>query len=188
MDNLGLTIEALIFSSQTPLSVKDIKQILEECYEVKYEISDLEGAITSIIEKYETSNFAIEIAEISDGFTFMSKPIHHYAVSIMLKQNEKRKLSTAALETLSIIAYKQPVTKSEIEAIRGVNCDYAVQKLLERDLIEIVGRSDGPGRPLIFKTSQFFMNYFGLKSLKDLPLIKEIKEVENTIGEKEVNY
>ena len=104
----------------------------------------------------------------------------------MLKQNENKKLSKAAMETLSIIAYKQPVTKSEIEAIRGVNCDYAVQKLLERDLVDIIGRSEGPGRPLIFKTSTFFMNYFGLKSIKDLPSIKEFTDSENTIGQHEV--
>jgi segregation and condensation protein B len=186
MDNLSLTIEALIFASQNPISVKDIGHILEEIYEASYSSEEIESSLNSIILKYSSPDFAIEIVEISDGFTFMSKPIFHQAISVMLKQNENKKLSKAAMETLSIIAYKQPVTKSEIEAIRGVNCDYAVQKLLDRELIDIIGRSDGPGRPLIFKTSHFFMNYFGLKSIKDLPSIKEFQDSENTIGQHEV--
>lgn len=186
MDQLNLTIEALIFSSVNPLSAYEIQQILEETFEVKYDIREIEGNINRLIEKYSSTDFAIELTEISEGFTFMSKQVFHPAVAVMLKQTEKKKLSKAAMETLSIIAYKQPVTKSDIEAIRGVNCDYAIQKLLERDLIDIMGRSDGPGRPLIFKTSNFFMDYFGLKSVKDLPQIKEVTEPENSIGQNEI--
>jgi segregation and condensation protein B len=95
----------------------------------------------------------------------------------------KKRLSRSALETLSIIAYKQPVTKSELERIRGVNCDYAIQKLLEKELVAIQGRSDGPGRPLLYGTSDKFMDYFGLKSLDDLPKPKEFREPSNQIGE-----
>ena len=185
MDNLILTVEALLFTAQNPISIKDIVSVLEETFEARYQTEEIENCVNSVISKYSAPEYAIEVVEISDGFTFMSKAIYHRAISVMLKQNENKKLSKAALETLSIIAYKQPVTKSDIELIRGVNCDYAVQKLLERDLIEIIGRSDGPGRPLIFKTSNFFMNYFGLKSIKDLPTLKEFQETENTIGQNE---
>jgi segregation and condensation protein B len=101
----------------------------------------------------------------------------------MLKQQSRRRLSNSALETLSIIAYKQPVIKSEIEKIRGVNCDYSIQKLLEKELIEIRGKSDAVGRPLIYGTSAKFMEYFGINDLKDLPTPKDFAPEENTIGE-----
>jgi segregation and condensation protein B len=92
-------------------------------------------------------------------------------------------LSQAALETLAIVAYKQPVSKSEVEQIRGVNCDYALQKLLEKELVMIAGRSDGPGRPLLYATSDKFMDYLGIRTLSDLPKPKDFKEVENMVGE-----
>jgi len=100
-----------------------------------------------------------------------------------LRQTTKKRLSQAALETLSIIAYKQPVSKNELEQIRGVSCDYSIQKLLEKELIEIAGRSEAPGRPLLYRSSQKFMDYFGLKSLRDLPKTKDFKEPESEIGE-----
>ena len=99
-----------------------------------------------------------------------------------LKALTNKRLSKASLETLAIIAYKQPVTKPEIEQIRGVNCDYTTQKLLEKGLIEIQGRDDGPGRPLIYTTSIKFMDYFGLKSMKDLPGIKDFEMSDNKVG------
>jgi segregation and condensation protein B len=101
----------------------------------------------------------------------------------MLKQQSKRRLSNSALETLSIIAYKQPVTKSEIERIRGVNCDYSIQKLLEKELIEIRGKSEAVGRPIIYGTSPNFMEYFGINDMKDLPTPKDFAPEENAIGE-----
>ena len=126
---------------------------------------------------------AFEILEIADGFQFISKPVVHAVVGTHLKQTTKKRLSQSALETLSIIAYKQPISKSELEQIRGVSCDYSIQKLLEKELIEISGRSDAPGRPLLYATSQKFMDYFGLKSLRDLPKTKDFKEPESEIGE-----
>ena len=113
----------------------------------------------------------------------MTKPIYHNSVGTYLRQTIRRRLSQAALETLSIVAYKQPVSKTELEQIRGVSCDYAIQKLLEKELVEIQGRSDAPGRPLVYGTSEKFMDYFGIKSLKDLPKPKDFKDVENAIGE-----
>jgi hypothetical protein len=100
----------------------------------------------------------------------------------LLQIKAKRRLSTAALETLAIIAYKQPLSKSEIEHIRGVNCDYSIQKLLEKELIVINGKGDGPGRPLLYATSKSFMDHFGLKSVKDLPKLKDLHILDNEIG------
>jgi segregation and condensation protein B len=101
----------------------------------------------------------------------------------LLKQQSQKRLSSAQLETLSIIAYKQPITKGEVEQIRGVNSDYSVQKLLEKELIEIKGKSEGVGKPLIYGTSQKFMEYFGINSLQDLPQPKDFSQNENQIGE-----
>ena len=104
----------------------------------------------------------------------------------MLEQKNKKRLSVASLETLAIIAYKQPVTKPEIESIRGVNCDYTVQKLLERELVEMAGRSEAVGKPLLYRTSTLFMDYFGINSVTDLPQLKELQpQTDNEIGEAE---
>ena len=115
----------------------------------------------------------------------MTKPAYQASIGILLKQQSKKRLSTSALETLSIIAYKQPVTKSEIEQIRGVNCDYTVQKLLEKELVEIKGKAESIGRPLLYGTSTRFMDYFGINSIKDLPTPKDFSPPENEIGHQE---
>ena len=123
--------------------------------------------------------------EIAEGYQFLTKGAYHNTVGTLLKQKTRKRLSRAALETLAIVAYKQPVSKSEIEKIRGVNSDYALQKLLEKELVSIVGRSEGPGKPLLYGAGDKFMNYFGLKSIKDLPQPKEFKDPDNLIGEPE---
>ena len=115
----------------------------------------------------------------------MTKPAYQASIGILLKQQSKRRLSNSAMETLAIIAYKQPVTKTEIEQIRGVNCDYAVNKLLEKELIEIKGKSDSIGRPMLYGTNQKFMDYFGINNLKDLPTPKDFVQEENTIGKED---
>jgi segregation and condensation protein B len=120
--------------------------------------------------------------EIAEGYQFLSKKEYHSVVNTLLQIKAKRRLSTAALETLAIIAYKQPLSKSEIEHIRGVNCDYSIQKLLEKELIVINGKGDGPGRPLLYATSKNFMDHFGLKSVKDLPKLKDLHILDNEIG------
>jgi segregation and condensation protein B len=101
----------------------------------------------------------------------------------MLKQQSKKRLSTSAMETLSIIAYKQPISKPEVENIRGVNCDYAIQKLLDKGLIEIQGKSDSVGRPMLYGTSPKFMEYFGINDLTELPTPKDFTNEVNSIGE-----
>jgi segregation and condensation protein B len=145
--------------------------------------SHILDAITSLIEKYAHEDFSFALEHLAGGFQFLTKPAYQSSISILLKQQSQKRLSTAQLETLSIIAYKQPVTKSEIEQIRGVNCDYSVQKLLEKELVAIKGKSDHIGRPLLYGTSDKFMEYFGINQLSDLPLPKDFSKEENEIGE-----
>jgi len=183
MEQLAQHIEALIFATDTPVMLDEIKKCLDETFETKFKKKDLEQAIQQLTERYQQPDFSIEIIEINEGFQFLTKPSFHAPVATYLKQTTKKRLSKSALETMSIIAYKQPISKSEMEKIRGVSCDYSVQKLLEKELVSIVGRSDGPGRPLLYGTSEKFMDYFGLKSLKDLPQPKDFKEPDSEIGE-----
>ncbi|MDF1863953.1 MAG: SMC-Scp complex subunit ScpB [Saprospiraceae bacterium] len=183
LEHLAQHIEALIFATENPISVDEIQKCLQEAFETKFKKEEIEKGIQSLQERYGSEAFAIEPIEIADGYQFMTKAAFHTSIGTYLKQNSKKRLSKAALETLSIIAYKQPVTKSEMEKIRGVSCDYSIQKLLEKELVSITGRSEGPGRPLLYGTSQKFMDYFGLKSLKDLPKPKDFKEPDSQIGE-----
>ena len=183
MERLAQHIESLIFSTDQPVTLEEIKTCLEEVLEVSFTEEELLEAIGQLKERYEQEDFAFSINEIAEGYQFLTKPAFHNTVGVYLRQTTRKRLSRAALETLSIIAYKQPVTKSEMERIRGVSCDYSIQKLLEKELVAIVGRDEGPGRPLLYGTSEKFMDYFGLKSLRDLPKPKEFKESDFMIGE-----
>ena len=183
MELLQQHIESLIFTSDHPISFKEIQNCLEEAFGLKFQKEEIESNIRSLQEKYSDEQFSFEIQEIAEGYQFLSKPAYHHTIGTFLKQQTKRRLSRSALETLSIVAYKQPVTKSELEKIRGVSCDYAIQKLLDKELVSIIGRSEGPGRPLLYGTSDKFMDYFGLKSLRDLPTPKDFKLPDATIGE-----
>lgn len=183
MEYLAQHIEGLIFTAPKPISIKEIQECLEETFEAPFPDADIKSAINSIKERYQESDFSFEIVAVSGGFQFMTKGAYHQTIGTLLKQTTKKKLSRAALETLSIVAYKQPVIKSEIEKIRGVSCDYAIQKLLEKELVDINGRSEGPGRPLLYGTSEKFMDYFGLESLKELPKPKDFRLPDNVVGE-----
>ena len=118
----------------------------------------------------------------------MTKPAYQTSIGILLRQQSQKRLSTAQLETLSIIAYKQPVTKGDIEQIRGVNSDYSVQKLLEKELVDIKGKSEGLGRPILYGTSSKFMEYFGINSLSEFPQPKYFSQTDNQIGGEPVSY
>lgn len=144
---------------------------------------DILQAIERLEKKFEDPSFSFQIYKISGGYQFLTKPAYQSSIGILLKNRSKKRLSTSALETLSIIAYKQPIAKPNLEQIRGVNCDYTIQKLLEKELIEIKGKSESVGRPLLYGTSDRFMNYFGLNSLKDLPSPKDFLPEENSIGD-----
>lgn len=184
MNNLAQHIEALVFATDTPVSVEEIRQCLEATFETAFREEDIIAALEELKARYGQETSAIELVEIAGGLQFMTKGAYHAVIATWLKQTTKKRLSQAAIETLSIIAYKQPVSKTELEQIRGVSCDYSLQKLLEKELVSIVGRSDGPGRPLLYGTSIKFMDYFGLKSLADLPKLKDFKEPDSEIGER----
>jgi segregation and condensation protein B len=186
MDLLRQNIEALIFASEASITLDEVKASLKITFGWEVTKEEIEITINDIKHKYATEEFPFELVEIAEGYQFLTKKEFHPTVSALIQHKARKRLSTSQMETLAIIAYKQPVSKAEIEHIRGVNCDYAVQKLLEKDLVEIQGKSDGPGRPLVYCTSPSFMDYFGIKSVGDLPLLKDLKvENENTIGEPE---
>lgn len=187
-------IEALIFASEKPLAVTEIVELLNNALgfiEDRATPEQVEVAIDAIAEKYQSEFYAFGLIESGGGWQFLTKAEYHKTIAQLNGDRFLKKLSVASIETLSIIAYKQPVTKSEIEAIRGVNCDYAVQKLLEKELIIISGRrEDAVGKPLIYTTSKNFMDYFGINSATDLPKIKEILNqeiIEATKIERDVN-
>ena len=171
-------IEALIFASDKPLSHAEMVELVNSALafiEDRATADQVQAAIEGIGEKYNSEFYAFELKEIGGGYQFLTKPEYHKTVAQLNGDKFLKRLSTAALETLAIIAYKQPITKSEIESIRGVNCDYAVQKLLEKDLVIISGRNeDAVGKPLIYATSKSFMDYFGINSAEDLPKISEV--------------
>lgn len=183
MDYLIQHIESLIFATDAPVSLKEIKDTLEAAFENKFSPEEIRNAVAELQTRYASETYAFELTEIAGGYQFLTKPAFHATVGVYLKQTTRKRLSRAALETLSIIAYKQPVTKSDMEKIRGVSCDYSIQKLLDKDLVSIVGRSDSPGRPLLYGTSEKFMDYFGIKTLDDLPKPKDFKTPDNAIGE-----
>jgi segregation and condensation protein B len=183
MEFLQQHVEALIFASPQPIPLVDIKSVLDESLLTAVSEEELVAAIQLTQQQYQQDQFAFELVEISGGWQFLTKGAYHTSVAIYLKQTTKKRLSQAALETLALIAYKQPVTRAELEEIRGVSCDYALQKLLEKELVSIVGRSDGPGRPLIYGTTGKFMDYLGINRLADLPKPKDFKDPENSVGE-----
>lgn len=183
VERLDTHIESLIFVTQQPVKREDIRYNLENALQVTIDETSIDEALSRLQEKYWDDSFAIEIVEVAEGFQFVTKGAYHHVVGAYLKQITKRRLSKVALETLAIIAYRQPVSRAEIEHIRGVNADYAIDKLLEKELIEIAGRSSGPGKPLLYSTSEKFMDYFGLRSIEDLPQLKEFQIPIDEIGE-----
>ena len=171
-------IEALIFASDKALSSAEITDLINNALgfiEDRADTDQVNAAIEGIREKYDSEFYAFELKQSGGGWQFLTKPEYHKTVALINGDKFIKRLSLASLETLAIIAYKQPITKSEIESIRGVNCDYAVQKLLEKDLVIISGRNeDAVGKPLIYATSKSFMDYFGINSADELPKISEV--------------
>lgn len=144
--------------------------------------ADVEASLASLLQKYQSDEYAFRMYEIAAGYQFLTKPAYHSSVQVLLKQKSKKRLSVAALETLAIVAYKQPVTKHAIELIRGVSCDYALQKLLDKELIVVKGKTEGVGKPILYGTSARFMEYLGINHLKELPLPKDFAPGDNEIG------
>lgn len=176
--NLIPHIEALIFASDKPLTTLEITELVNNAFgfmEDKISLDQVEAAIEGITEKYASEFYPFEMKQSGGGWQFLTKKEFHKTIAQINGDKFLKRLSAASLETLAIIAYKQPVTKGEIEAIRGVSSDYAVQKLLEKELIIITGRNEKlPGHPLVYATSKNFMDYFGINSADDLPKIREV--------------
>ncbi|MFK7954233.1 MAG: SMC-Scp complex subunit ScpB [Ekhidna sp.] len=183
MDYLANHIEALVFCSPKPIKEVDIQECLKEMFDADVPADDITNGLKTIEEKFAADAFSMGLVKSGGGYQFLTKPAYQASIGILLKQQSKKRLSNSALETLAIIAYKQPITKSEAEQIRGVNCDYSVQKLLEKELVEVKGKSEGVGRPILYGTSQKFMDYFGINDLKDLPTPKDFNTEENSVGE-----
>ena len=171
-------IEALIFASDKPLTSMEITELINNAFgfmEEKLTLEQIQTSIDGIREKYDSEFYPFEVRESGGGWQFLTKKDFHKTVAQLNGEKFLKRLSSAALETLAIIAYKQPITKGEIEAIRGVSSDYSIQKLLEKELIIISGRNEEmPGKPLVYSTSKTFMDYFGINSPADLPKLKEI--------------
>ncbi|NTE01385.1 SMC-Scp complex subunit ScpB [Agrobacterium tumefaciens] len=176
-------IEALIFSSIQSISVQEMLLALNTVLEKEYTEEHILESLATIKAKYSSNEFAIELVNLNNGYQFLTKKEFHETVNQLQLNRSKKKLSQAAMETLAIIAYRQPITKLEIEQIRGVNSDYSVQRLLEKELISIEGKAETPGRPILYRTSPLFMDYFGLNHLNQLPQLKDITKEENVIGE-----
>jgi segregation and condensation protein B len=171
-------IEALIFASDKPLTSMEMTELLNNAFgfmEDKLTLEQVTTGIEGIVEKYKAEFYPFEVRESGGGWQFLSKKEYHKTIAQLNGEKFLKRLSTAALETLAIVAYKQPITKGEIESIRGVNSDYSIQKLLEKELIVIIGRNeDMPGKPLIYSTSKTFMDYFGINQTADLPRLREV--------------
>lgn len=174
-NKLAIYLESLIFVSDSPVSLKDLTISINAYLTTSLSTDDIQTHIDSLITKYDADEYSFGIKKISGGYAFMTKGAYHELNGQVLKRHNNKKLTRTALETIAIIAYKQPITKGEIESIRGVSSDYSVQKLMEKELIEITGRSEALGRPLLYGTSPKFMDHFGLNSIDDLPKIKELK-------------
>ncbi len=172
-------IEALIFSSDEPISENEIIRAIKgiDGEEIEIDSDDVHSAVEELNKKYDENGNSFKIRKIANGFIFATTEINAKYVGFLSSEKSKRRLSQAALETLAIIAYKQPVTKPELEQIRGVNSDYILNTLLEKNLITITGRAETIGRPLLYGTTTEFLKYFGLYNLSDLPKPREIEEI-----------
>lgn len=161
-------IEALLFVSEKPITVEQFKNVLESVNSVS--IKDI---LRALKEEYETKAGGMTLLEIAGGWQMLSNPNYVSYIRNFYKTKHKEKLSKPALETLAIIAYKQPITRLDIEQIRGVNSDGVVTHLMEKELIKAAGRKDVPGKPFLYGTTKQFLEYFGLRSLDDLPKLEE---------------
>ncbi len=175
-DNLKQLIEAIIFVSSVPVTVKELKH-----YFKNYEAKELIKALEEIASNFETSDRGFELLEISNGYQFRSKAEFAEDIINFNKEIKKSRLGKASLETLAIVAYKQPVTRVEVEQVRGVSCSSVINLLLDKGLIEIRGRKDAPGKPFFYGTTDGFLSTFNLKNLSELPTLKEIEEIENDL-------
>lgn len=179
--NLKSILEALVFAADEPVTIKQLEEIFHEAQEdgqgPTLRVDEIRRTIAELNAEYEEQGRAYRILQVGGGYQFATRPEYAEWVGKLYKEKGKRKLSHSALETLAIISYRQPVTKPEIESIRGVNCDYVMRTLLERGLTTITGRAHTVGRPLLYGTTREFLKHFGINELSDLPKPREIEEI-----------
>ncbi len=180
-ENLENIIESLLFVAEEPLTVEKLKNILETV-----EAKEIRSALNTLVEHYDTRGGGFKLAEVAGGWQLRSRPEYNEWIKRMLQPPPQR-LSKAALETLAIVAYNQPIIRADIEHIRGVDCGGVLRQLLERKLVRVLGRKEIPGRPLIYATTKLFLELFELKDLKDLPSPKEIEEMSAAAEETEAS-
>jgi segregation and condensation protein B len=170
---LKSAIESLLFIAGNPLSLDRLKSIFEEASREQIEVQ-----LYSLRQEYETRGSGIMLVELAGGYQLATKPENAAWIRKFRSVKVSSRLSRPALETLAIVAYKQPITRTEVEAIRGVNIGGIVRNLMERRLVKIVGKKDVPGKPMLYGTTPEFLQYFGLKDLSSLPTLKEFQELE----------
>lgn len=165
-------IEALLFASSEPVSAKKITDVIEHL-----DTKTVHKLIEQLREEYDEEERSFQFIEIANGYQLCTRPEYHEWIEKLYSKQIKVSLSTAALETLAIVAYNQPVTRSKVDEIRGVNSSGVLNTLMKRKLIRVSGRKSSPGRPLLFSTTDDFLKHFGLKDLTELPSIDEIEDM-----------
>lgn len=174
-------IEALLFASDRPIGIDEITAVLEDV-----DSRVVRDIVYELKNEYETQRRSFTLTEVAGGFQMVSDTYYAPWIKKLLASERTQRLSMPSLETLAIIAYKQPLTRSEMETIRGVNIDGVIENLLEKNLIRTHGRKEAPGRPFYYVTTEEFLMHFGLKSLQDLPPLKEFTEKDIELGDKGV--
>ncbi len=175
---LSSVIEALIFASDEPISGEKIRTIIIDNEEqIEINESTIADFVEKLNQRYDENGLSFRIEQLAGGYTFVTQSKYHYWLSVFQHENAYRKLSQPAIESLAIVAYRQPITKPEVDQIRGVDSGYIIRQLMEKSLIEVGGRADGPGKPLLYKTTKHFLRHFGLNSVHELPKPREIEEI-----------
>lgn len=184
--NLSSVVESILFASPDPVSASDIAKLLNQ-QDDRLEITtkEVNEVVNYLVDKHERCGLSFGIRKMGDRYQFATKAEYHEWLQGFQHVNQNRKLTQTAIETLSIVAYKQPVTKPEIDEIRGVDSGYSVKTLLEKNLVEVAGRKNVPGKPLMYRTSAAFLEHFGLTEVQDLPRPREIDEILQDKGMEE---
>lgn len=175
---LSSVIESLIFTSPEPISADKICEIIAQGEEnLELEPESIEPFVDKLNQRYEENGLAFGVEFVAEGYTFVTKKRYEPWLSIFQHEDAYRKLSQSAIESLAIVAYRQPITKPEVDQIRGVDSGYILRQLLEKVLIEVAGRMDAPGKPLLYRTTKHFLRHFGISSIDELPRPREIEEI-----------
>ena len=171
-ENLKFILEAILFAADRPLTPEELKDAFEEGALVP----QIKSALSELAEDYSAQGRGFALREIAGGYQILTHERFAPYLKHFYQSREKKKLSPASLETLSVVAYKQPVTKADIEFVRGVNVDGPLKTLLEKSLIKIAGRKEAPGRPILYGTTKEFLSHFGLNTIKELPPLSQFNE------------